>query len=186
MINWQILFPVFLSILLLACSSPSPAKTPTPSPTPQQSIPASTESVPISKGQQLPISSVAILPNGSKIQLEVAKTQEQQSMGLMYRPALPNNRGMLFPFPSAQPVSFWMKNVPVALDMVFMRQGVVQAVIPKVPPCKKDPCPTYGPRTTIDTVIELRSGHAAEIGIKKGDKIQIQPLDTKKVPSSGK
>jgi uncharacterized protein len=184
MINFQIFFPILLSIFLLGCSSPSPAKTPTASPT--ESVPSSSENIPILKGQQLPISSVAILPNGTKIQLEVAKTQEQQSMGLMYRPALPNNRGMLFPFPSAQPVSFWMKNVPVALDMVFMRQGVVQAVIPKVPPCKKDPCPTYGPRTTIDTVIELRSGHAAEISIKKGDKIQIQPLDTKKTPSSGK
>jgi uncharacterized protein len=179
MINWQILFSAFLSILLLACSNPSPAKTPTASPTPQESIPAS-------KGQMLPISALAILPNGTKIQLEVAKTQEQQSMGLMYRPALPNNRGMLFPFPSPQPVSFWMKNVPVALDMVFIRQGIVQAVIAKVPPCQKEPCPTYGPKTTIDTVIELRSGHAAEIAIKKGDKVQIQLLDTKKTPDPGK
>ncbi|MDJ0734935.1 MAG: DUF192 domain-containing protein [Nostocaceae cyanobacterium] len=167
MIRWFSLVFITLSVLLMGCSDPTPAKpadTTSTSPTP-----AVTENL----GQMLPISAVAILPNGNKINLEVAQTPKQQQMGLMYRPALPDNRGMLFKFSSAQRVSFWMKNVPVSLDMVFMRQGKVEAIIPKVPPCNTNPCPTYGPNTPIDQVIELRSGHAAELGLKVGDSVTI-------------
>jgi hypothetical protein len=84
----------------------------------------------------LPISAQATIPNGAKINLEVAKTPEQQAMGLMYRPALPDDRGMLFVFPSAQPVSFWMLNVPVSLDMVFLQDGVIKYIETAAPPVK--------------------------------------------------
>ena len=162
----QRLLPIVLGILLISCSQQTPAKAPniTVSPTP-----LSVNSL----GQQLPISAVATIADGTQIELEVARTPQQQAMGLMYRPALPDNRGMLFNFPSAQPVSFWMKNVPVALDMVFLRKGVVQYIETSAPPCTKEPCPTYGPRTLIDQVIELRSGRATELGLKKGDEVTI-------------
>lgn len=168
----QRLLPIILGILLISCSQQTPAKAPdiTVSPT--------TVSV-NNNGQQLPISAVANLDDGTQIELEVARTPQQQAMGLMYRPALPDNRGMLFNFPSAQPVSFWMKNVPVALDMVFLRNGVVQYIKASAPPCTEEPCPTYGPRTLIDQVIELRSGRAAELGLEKGDKVTINSKETK-------
>src|SRR5690242_7339894 len=114
MIRWLSLVPMLLGILLIGCSMQTNAKSPTPEP----SILVQT---PTSAGQTLPISAKAIVPNGTTIQLEVARTQEQQEKGLMYRPALPDNRGMLFKFASAQPVRFWMKNVPVPLDMVFLQ-----------------------------------------------------------------
>jgi uncharacterized membrane protein (UPF0127 family) len=98
-------------------------------------------------------------------------------MGLMYRPALPDNRGMLFPFSSPQPVKFWMKNVPVALDMVFLQNGVVQYIQAAAPPCANEPCPTYGPNVPIDTVIELRAGRAAELNLLTGDSIKIEFLN---------
>lgn len=77
----------------------------------------------------------------------------------MYREFLPDNRGMLFEFDPARPVSFWMKNCLINLDMIFLREGVVQAIAHDVPPCENDPCPTYGPPTTvnIDQVIEIRA-----------------------------
>ncbi|MEM9925895.1 MAG: DUF192 domain-containing protein [Cyanobacteria bacterium P01_D01_bin.50] len=166
--RFQRLVPIVLGILLISCSQQTPAKPPvTTSPTP---------TVVNNLGQELPISAVAIIPNGTKIQLEVARTPQQQAMGLMYRQALPDNRGMLFEFDSPQPVSFWMLNVPVPLDMVFLRQGTVQYIAASVPPCKQKPCPTYGPKTLIDQVIELRSGRAAELSLKKGDKVIINSL----------
>ncbi len=169
---YQRLLPIVLGVLLISCSGQTPAETPniTVSQTPL---------VVNNLGQELPISAVATIPNSTQIQLEVAKTPQQQAMGLMYRPALPDNRGMLFNFASPQPVSFWMKNVPVALDMVFLRKGVVQYIAEKVPPCTKEPCPTYGPRTLIDQVIELRSGRAAELNLKKGDIVTINSIKTK-------
>ena len=83
---------------------------------------------------------------------------------------------MLFEFASPQPVSFWMKNVPVPLDMVFLRKGVVQYIAASVPPCSKQPCPTYGPRTHNAQVIELRSGRTVELELKKGDKVTIKSI----------
>lgn len=169
---YQRLLPIILGIILIGCSQQTPAKTPDISVSP---TPSSVNNL----GQELPISAVAIIPNGTQIQLEVARTREEQAMGLMYRPALPDNRGMLFSFPSPQPVSFWMKNVPVPLDMVFLRKGVIQYIASSVPPCNQEPCPTYGPRTLIDQVIELRSGRAAELSLQKGDKVKISSIKSK-------
>ncbi|MEH2410550.1 DUF192 domain-containing protein [Nostoc sp.] len=159
------LLSMLLSIFLMGCSAPTTAKPPTPT---------SASQTPAPLGQTLPISAKAIVPNGTKIQLEVAQTPEQQAMGLMYRPALPDDRGMLFGFPSAQSVSFWMKNVPVSLDMVFLHNGVVKYIQAAAPPCASEPCPTYGSNTPIDKVIELRSGRAAELKLKVGDIVKIE------------
>ena len=111
----------------------------------------------------------------------MAKTVEQQDMGLMYRTSLPDNRGMLFEFKSAQEVNFWMKNCQIFLDMIFLRDEVVEAIERSAPPCTADPCPTYGPNTAVDRVIELRGGRAAELGVKVGDRIEIEflPQQTK-------
>ena len=128
-------------------------------------------------GQQLPISAVAEI-SGQEILLEVARTSRQQALGLMYREPLPDNRGMLFPMTRPRPVSFWMKNVPGPLDMLFIYNGTIQAIEVNVPPCESSPCPTYGPGDQlIDQVIELRGGHAAELGLAVGDTVVISPVN---------
>jgi uncharacterized protein len=128
------------------------------------------------RAQQLPITAVTTL-GGEEIFLEVATTPQQQSLGLMYRDVLPTDRGMLFPLGRPRPVSFWMKNVPVPLDMVFVYQGTIQAIAADVPPCTAEPCPTYGPDgQLIDQVIELRAGRSAELGLSVGDAVVIRPL----------
>ena len=129
-------------------------------------------------GQVLPISAQAEI-GGQMIQLEVAETPQQQALGLMYRTELAPNRGMLFPFNPPRPVSFWMKNVSISLDMVFLFQGAVVAIAADVPPCTTPRCATYGPegRQLVDQVIELRGGRAAELGVQVGDMITINPLD---------
>ena len=173
MMRWLSLVPMLLTILLMGCSMATTAKSTTPTPTSQTKAFA---------GQTLPISAEAIVSNGTKIQLEVEGTPEQQAMGLMYRPALPDNRGMLFQFPSARPLSFWMKNVPVPLDMVFLQDGVIKYIEASAPPCTSEPCPTYGTNVPIDTVIELRSGRAAELNLRDGERIKIEFLDRENLP----
>ncbi|MDZ8055015.1 MAG: DUF192 domain-containing protein [Aulosira sp. ZfuVER01] len=159
------LFSILLSVLLMGCSPPTTAKPTNTSHTQNQA--------PVAAGQKLPISAEAIVPNGTKVQLEVAQTPKQQEIGLMYRTSLPDNQGMIFKFPSAQPVRFWMKNTLIPLDMVFIQNGVVKYIKASAPPCTSDPCPSYGPNTLIDTVIELRSGRSTELGLKVGDSIKI-------------
>ncbi len=183
-------------LLLLGCSVPTTASAPSPttptaiaSPTisatdtadPAASDPATADpvdtlfsSMPM-RGQVLPITAELTI-NSQVIQLEVARTVQQQSIGLMYRPQLPDNRGMLFPFQPAQTVSFWMRNTLISLDMVFLRQGKVQAIAANVPPCKTAACPTYGPGVPVDQVIELRGGRAAELGLRVGDTLKVKYL----------
>ncbi|WP_404789938.1 DUF192 domain-containing protein [Altericista sp. CCNU0014] len=138
---------------------------------------AMASAVPRTPAQVLPITATAKL--GDRLfELEVAKTRQQQAIGLMYRTFLPSNRGMLFPFSPPQSVQFWMKHCLIALDMIFVRGGKVVAIAPNTPPCKADPCPTYGPKEPIDRVIEIRGGLAASIGLKVGDPVEVQWLKT--------
>jgi uncharacterized membrane protein (UPF0127 family) len=166
------LFSIGISIFFLGCSPILPIK--------NNGILANQSPKTITSGQLLPISAKAQIAD-RPIELEVAKTAEQQDIGLMYRTSLADDRGMLFEFKSARRVSFWMKNCQISLDMIFLRDGVVEAIEFSAPPCTADPCPSYGPNTAIDRVIELRGGRAAELGVKVGDRIEIEflPQQTK-------
>ncbi len=113
---------------------------------------------------------------GQTIYLEVAQTPEEQASGLMYRTSLADDRGMLFPFNPAQKVGFWMKNVPIPLDIIFLRDGKVVNIAADSPSCNREPCPVYFSAGVIDQVLELRGGRAAELGIKLGDSLPINWL----------
>lgn len=173
-LTWLFMVGLSFSVttLLTACMSQPVSSKPDQ---PPRSI---NEPFPLVKlGQTLPISATTTIA-GQTIYLEVARTPAEQSMGLMHRTSVPDDRGMLFPFNPPMVVGFWMKNVKINLDMVFLYQGQVHHIAADVPPCKTDPCPLYGPRVPIDQVIELRGGRAAELGIKVGDRITVKFLDT--------
>jgi uncharacterized protein len=172
------LLGIGLSIAILGCAaSPSSSSSPnTTSAQPQVEQPASPTPSSSEPGQFLPITAQADI-GGQIIQLEVAQTTQQQAMGLMYRPALPDDRGMLFPFNAARSVQFWMRNVPVSLDMVFLLDGEVKAIASNVPPCTTPICPVYGPSTPVNQVIELRAGRAEELSLEVGDRVNIEVLE---------
>jgi uncharacterized protein len=137
---------------------------------------------PAPRGQKLPVTSQVTI-GGQTILLEVARTPEQQSMGLMYRTDLASDRGMLFIFSPPRPVSFWMKNTLIPLDMVFVSNGVVKHIGAQILPCEGDPCPSYGPdsKIDIDGVIELRGGRAAELRLKVGDRLKVRSYSAKRL-----
>lgn len=157
-----------VSVLLLGCSTSSSL-----SPVAQASATTSQAS----PSQTLPITAKATFKD-QVIQLEVARTSDQQEVGLMNRPPLPDDRGMLFPFEPPRPVIFWMKNTPSPLDMVFLLNGEVKAIAADAQPCAADPCPTYSSNDAINQVIELRSGRAEELGLKVGDRLSIEFLNS--------
>ncbi len=137
---------------------------------------SSSPMVQIERGQELPITAQAKIGDRT-IDLEVPNTPQQQAIGLMYRSAIAPDRGMLFPFNPPRTVTFWMKNVEIPLDMIFLRDGEVVAIAADVPPCTTEPCPFYGPgNTPIDHVLELGGGRAAELGIQVGDQIEVEFL----------
>ncbi len=110
--------------------------------------------------------------NGVHIfQVETAKTEEQQQRGLMYRTDIPRDGGMLFaPYPPSGPpreASFWMKNTPSPLDIIFIRaDGSIAHIAENTTPFSEAPIPSGEP---VAAVLELRGGRAAELGIADDD-----------------
>ncbi len=105
--------------------------------------------------------------------VEVAKTPEQQARGLMYRRSLARDRGMVFPYDPPQTVGFWMKNTLIPLDIIFIRaDGRIARIAANTTPLSLDPVPSGEP---VATVLEIRGGRAAELGIREGDLVSWRP-----------
>ncbi|MBE9010448.1 DUF192 domain-containing protein [Pseudanabaenaceae cyanobacterium LEGE 13415] len=169
----QILYCLSLGVLLLGCSAGASQRLTTEAKPSESPTPIAT---PSAMGQVLPLTA-SFKVGDQLIKLEVARTPAEQAMGLMYRTSLADDRGMLFPFDPPRPTQFWMKNTLIPLDMLFLRRGEIRVIRANVPPCKADPCPTYGSAIEeIDQVIELRGGRAAELGLKVGDRITLQQI----------
>jgi uncharacterized membrane protein (UPF0127 family) len=102
--------------------------------------------------------------------VEIAATPRTQQVGLMYRPALAPDRGMLFEFATPQSVNFWMDHCPVPLDMLFIEaDGTILSIARNAQPESKAEIPSGGP---IVGVLEIRGGRAAEIGAQPGDQVR--------------
>lgn len=99
--------------------------------------------------------------------VEIARTSQQQAMGLMFRTQLAPDAGMIFPFDTAKPASFWMKNTVIPLDIIFVRtDGSIESIAANTVPYSLDPVSSNEP---VAAVLELAGGRAAELGIKPGD-----------------
>ena len=119
----------------------------------------------------------AVMPSGAVYRLELALTPEDQAQGLMFRENLPDRTGMLFVFSESATHHFWMKNTMIPLDMIWMDEsGRVAFVSAQTPPCKADPCPTYGPDSAASQVLEIAGGMAEKEGIRAGSVLKL--LDT--------
>ncbi len=101
--------------------------------------------------------------------VEVAQSEQEQAYGLMFRPTVPADGGMLFPLDSPQPVQFWMKNTIAPLDMVFIRaDGTIGAIAENTVPYSLRPISSNGPVTA---TLELQGGITAADDISVGDKV---------------
>jgi uncharacterized membrane protein (UPF0127 family) len=119
-------------------------------------------SKPVKETPPAPAGPRVILPSGVVYRVELARTPEEQAQGLMFRESLPENTGMLFLFSDNGVHRFWMKNTMIPLDMIWMDGGgKVQFVSADTPPCKADPCPSYGPDAPAASVLEIAGGRAA-------------------------
>jgi uncharacterized protein len=105
---------------------------------------------------------------------EAADTPAQRETGLMNRTSLNENAGMLFVFPTEQKQSFWMKNMRIPLDIVFITSDKhVLDVYQSVPPCTTDPCVSYTSNAPIRYVLEVNAGFFEQHGITSGDTVFI-------------
>ena len=103
-------------------------------------------------------------------QVEVVDTDATRERGLMDRRYMAADHGMLFEFDRDEPVSFWMKNTYIPLDMIFIAPtGVVTHVVANAEPLSERVIPSGGPSIA---VLELNGGTSAAIGLKAGDKVR--------------
>lgn len=115
---------------------------------------------------------------GQRIYLEVPQTQEQITKGLMYRTIVPRSRGILFEFESPKIVNLSMQNILIPLDIIFLKDEQIEVIKVAVPPCLLENCPTYSSTTDVNQVIELAGKRVLDLGLKIGDRLPIQYLDT--------
>lgn len=105
---------------------------------------------------------------------ELARTAAEQARGLMFRTNLADDFGMLFaPYPAEGPpreASFWMKDTPSPLDIIFIRaDGTIARIAENAVPFDPTPIPSGEP---VAAVLEVRGGRTAELRIAEGDRVR--------------
>jgi uncharacterized membrane protein (UPF0127 family) len=109
------------------------------------------------------------------VKVELARTPGQRTFGLMYRPHLDENAGMLFIFPVPDQLKFWMKHTEIPLDMIFARSsGVVVGIVADATPYSERP---VGPNALALYVLEVNGGFCARHGVRVGDKMSFVGFD---------
>jgi len=104
--------------------------------------------------------------------VELADNDAAREKGLMFRKELPEGRGMLFDFHADAPVSFWMENTYIPLDMIFIRgDGSILRIAENTTPLSTKIVPSGGP---VRAVLEVIGGTARKMGIAPGDKVASQ------------
>jgi uncharacterized membrane protein (UPF0127 family) len=111
--------------------------------------------------------------------LDIAATNATRRYGLMNRSSMPENRGMIFVFRDEQPLSFWMENTLIPLDIIYLSAAGNVVSIAHGKPMDKTNLPSAGPARF---AIELNEGAAAAAGLKPGSHIDLpqeatQPAD---------
>lgn len=120
---------------------------------------------------------VTIALKNRTLSVEVADTPLEIQAGLSNRTEIGSD-GMLFIIDPPQAVSFWMKNMLLSLDMIWIADNKILGITSNVPhpkPQTKDSqLPTYHSPGSVDYVLEIPSGVAAEYGLHIGDQVTIQ------------
>ena len=159
----HILAGAVLAIGLVACS-------------PGESAAATAQTPAASQAARHPVSGLRVIDlvvdrGGKKLpfKVELADTPEAQAKGLMFRTQLGDNEGMIFPSDVPEQRSFWMKNTPLSLDIIFIGvDGRILNIAANTTPYSLDSVTSNG---IASGVLELRAGRAAALGIVAGDKV---------------
>ena len=108
------------------------------------------------------------------IDIEIAEDREAQAQGLMYRSSMEENHGMLFPYPSARPLSFYMKNMKMSIDIIFADANrKIVTIHQAAMPYSEKSLPSG---EAAQYVVEVTAGFTGRYGIEEGDIIAFEEL----------
>lgn len=109
------------------------------------------------------------------VEVEVARSEPERALGLMYRRELAADRGMLFLFPRSEVQHFWMKNTYVSLDMIFIGSDLrVVGVVENTTPLTTTP---YSVGLPSQYVVEVNAGWARRHGITPGTAVRFERVE---------
>jgi len=121
--------------------------------------------------QSYPSAPLTIVTAGGpqRFTVEVATTPAQMEQGLMFRPSLAPDAGMLFDYGAPSPAMMWMKNTLIPLDMLFVgADGRIVNIHQRAVPGSLE---TIAAAAPVRAVVELNGGTAARLGIRPGDRV---------------
>jgi uncharacterized protein len=105
---------------------------------------------------------------------EIADNKAKKRKGLMFREKLSNNQAMYFIFDKPVKIGFWMKNMLIDLDIIFIdRNYKIIDIKHAFATCKAKYCPSYTPKNIFFRVLEINSGLANKYNFKLGDKVYV-------------
>ncbi len=114
------------------------------------------------------------LPDGFAITAEVAISDEERQLGLMFREKLNPDQGMLFVFKDEDFHFFWMKNMKLSIDILWLdKEKRIVDIERNVPPCNKPPCASYSSRIPAMYVLEIQAGLADKSKLKLYDRLEF-------------
>lgn len=113
-------------------------------------------------------------PDGFTVTAELAVSDEERARGLMFRDKMHEKQAMLFVFDEDDIHSFWMKNMRFAIDILWLdRDKRIVHIESRVPPCPREPCPSYTPFRAAVYVLELQAGSAERHGLREFDRLEF-------------
>jgi uncharacterized membrane protein (UPF0127 family) len=120
---------------------------------------------------------VVTLPNGHRIRCEVMIHPKDMARGMMFRDSLDPDRGMLFVHGQPGNYPYWMYQVKIPLDIIWLdsNRRIVEMSL-DTPPCEKGPastCPNYGGKQKAQFVLELAAGVARKHGLQVGQVLEF-------------
>jgi uncharacterized membrane protein (UPF0127 family) len=113
----------------------------------------------------------------TKIDIQIANTDFDRELGLMFRKQMDENKGMLFIFPEESRQSFWMRNTLISLDMIFVNALNKIVTIHRNTQILSDQ--SYPSSAPAKYVIEVNGGYCSRHSINEGDKINFIELTQK-------
>lgn len=138
----------------------------------QYAVPRVTVAVPATEMVTTPVRLARMAVGEHRFALEVADTPASRQRGLQGRTSLCPNCGMMFVFDAPGIYDFWMKDTPLPLDILWVRDGRVVGIVSATEPLSER---TISAPAEADTVIELSAGTAAARGIATGDSVVAVP-----------
>ena len=132
---------------------------------------------PAPRGAVAPVAPLVVLHVGDRafpIRVELARTEGERERGLMYRNHLEPDAGMLFIFEHEGPLTFWMKNTFIPLDMIFIGAdrhivGIVEDAVPETESPRRVPGQSL-------YVLEIGGGLSRRLGVTAGSTVEFQGL----------